>query len=57
MGEKYLGIQIYRFGFRCPLCASELSFITDPKNHDYLAEIGCKRTYEPWKAAEQAEAR
>jgi len=57
IGETYLGIQIFRFAWRCPKCSSELSFVTDPKNHDYLAEKGCKRTYEPWKAREQEAAR
>lgn len=57
VGQNYLGIQIFRFAWRCPKCSSELSFITDPKNHDYIAEKGCKRTYEPWKAREQEAAK
>jgi hypothetical protein len=34
-GERYLGIQIFRFYIRCPRCAAEITFKTDPKNSDY----------------------
>merc|ERR1711879_1105900 len=47
LGEDYLGIQIYRFHFRCPRCASEITFKTDPQNRDYLVEQGAYRTAEP----------
>jgi len=46
IGENYLGIQIYRFYFRCPHCSCEITFKTDPKNSDYEVEHGAKRTLE-----------
>lgn len=49
LGEDYLGIQIFRFYFRCPNCSSEITFKTDPKNSDYIVEHGAHRTAEPWK--------
>ncbi|KAI9208958.1 CWC16 protein, partial [Polychytrium aggregatum] len=48
-GETYLGIQIFRFYIRCPKCAAEITFKTDPKNGDYLAEHGAARNFEPWR--------
>jgi Saf4/Yju2 protein len=48
-GDKYLGIQRFRFYFRCPGCSGEISFKTDPKNMDYEAEIGAQRNFEPWR--------
>lgn len=48
-GEDYLGVQIFRFHVRCPLCASEIIFRTDPQNADYLLESGAKRNFEPWR--------
>lgn len=47
--EKYLGIQKFRFYFRCPECSGEISFITDPKNMDYVAESGAQRNFEVWR--------
>ena len=47
--EFYLGIQIYRFCFRCSNCYSGITFKTDPKNNDYIAEKGGSRHLEPWK--------
>jgi hypothetical protein len=52
--EDYLGIQIYRFYIRCPVCASELTFKTDPKNTDYTAEHGVVRNFEPWREETRA---
>merc|ERR1712146_739178 len=49
LGENYLGLQIYRFYFRCPQCASEITFKTDPKKSDYVVEHGAHRTSEPMK--------
>lgn len=37
-GEDYLGIQRYRFFVKCRTCANEMSFKTDPKNHEYCVE-------------------
>jgi Saf4/Yju2 protein len=48
-GDSYLGIQRYRFYFRCPGCSGEISFKTDPKNMDYEAESGAQRNFEPWR--------
>ncbi|KAF2672558.1 DUF572-domain-containing protein [Microthyrium microscopicum] len=48
-GDKYLGIQKFRFYLRCPGCSGEISFMTDPKNMDYVAEAGAKRNFEPWR--------
>lgn len=48
-GEEYLGIEIYRFYVRCPCCAAEISFKTDPKNADYVAEHGVQRNFETWR--------
>ncbi|KAI8805832.1 DUF572-domain-containing protein [Cladochytrium replicatum] len=48
-GEEYLGIQIFRFYIRCPRCAAEITFKTDPKNADYTAEHGIQRNFEPWR--------
>lgn len=51
--EMYLTIKIYRFYVRCPQCGSEITFKTDPKNADYVAEQGAKRNFEPWREEEQ----
>ncbi|KAL2167213.1 hypothetical protein VTG60DRAFT_1589 [Thermothelomyces hinnuleus] len=48
-GEKYLGIQLYRFYIRCTRCSAEIVFRTDPKNQDYVVERGAKRNTDPWK--------
>jgi hypothetical protein len=53
--EDYLGIKIYRFYFKCTQCYSEVTFRTDPKNHDYIAEWGASRNHEPWKDMLMAE--
>jgi uncharacterized protein with PIN domain len=47
--EQYLGIQKFRFYFRCPQCHGEISFMTDPKNMDYTAEADAQRNFEPWR--------
>mmetsp|Transcript_64377 Transcript_64377/g.153553 ORF Transcript_64377/g.153553 Transcript_64377/m.153553 type:complete len:298 (+) Transcript_64377:77-970(+) len=44
----YLGIAIHRFFIKCPRCASEIVFRTDPKNADYHMEHGATRNYEIW---------
>ncbi len=55
--ETYLGIKIFRFYIRCPQCGSEITFKTDPKNADYVAELGAKRNFEPWREeAKETEA-
>jgi DNA-directed RNA polymerase subunit RPC12/RpoP len=55
--ETYLSIKIFRFYVRCPQCGSEITFKTDPKNADYVAELGAKRNFEPWREeAKESEA-
>jgi hypothetical protein len=55
-GEKYLGIQLYRFYIRCTRCSAEIVFRTDPKNQDYVVERGAKRSTEPWKRGLEGES-
>lgn len=57
IGEKYLGIQIYRFYIRCPQCLSEISFKTDPENTDYVVDNGAYRTFQAERIAEMEEER
>ena len=49
IGEKYLSFDIYRFYIRCPMCAAEITFKTDPEREDYACEHGAKRNFEPWR--------
>ena len=55
--EYYLSIRILRFYIRCPKCASEITFKTDPQNTDYQVEHGATRNYEPWKEEREEEFR
>ena len=57
IGEKYLGIQIYRFYIKCPQCLSEISFKTDPENTDYVVDNGAYRTFQAERLAEMEEER
>ncbi|KAI9299258.1 DUF572-domain-containing protein, partial [Neoconidiobolus thromboides FSU 785] len=52
-GETYYSILIFRFFIRCPRCAAEITFKTDPKNADYVAEHGVSRNFEPWRDEDQ----
>lgn len=53
--ETYLGLRIYRFYFRCPRCAGEISMKTDPKNSDYVCELGATRNFEPHREQQRQE--
>jgi rubredoxin len=48
-GEMYHSIKIFRFYIKCPRCSAEITFKTDPKNTDYVAEHGANRNFEPWR--------
>lgn len=54
IGETYLGIQIFRFYFKCTKCSAEITFKTDPQNSDYVVESGAARNFEPWREEEEA---
>ncbi|KAK3200526.1 hypothetical protein Dsin_023941 [Dipteronia sinensis] len=53
LGETYLGIQIFRFYFKCTKCSAELTMKTDPQNSDYIVESGASRNFEPWRAEDE----
>lgn len=54
IGETYLGIQIFRFYFKCTRCSAELAMKTDPQNSDYVVESGATRNFEPWREEDEA---
>ncbi|MCL7024617.1 hypothetical protein MKW94_014229 [Papaver nudicaule] len=35
-GETYMGIQIFRFNFKCSRCSAELTMRTDPQTADFI---------------------
>lgn len=49
LGEDYYGIKIFRFYIKCTQCSAEITFKTDPKNADYIAEHGASRNFIPTK--------
>lgn len=53
IGDTYLGIQIFRFYFKCTKCSAEITMKTDPQNSDYIVESGASRNYEPWRAEDE----
>uniref|UniRef100_A0ACD5VMR8 Uncharacterized protein n=1 Tax=Avena sativa TaxID=4498 RepID=A0ACD5VMR8_AVESA len=53
IGETYLGIQIFRFYFKCTRCSAEITFKTDPQNSDYTVESGASRNFEPWREEDE----
>ncbi|KAI5480377.1 CWC16 protein family protein [Pseudohyphozyma bogoriensis] len=54
-GEEYYGIKIFRFYIKCTQCSAEITFKTDPKNTDYVAEHGAARNFEPWREENPAD--
>ncbi|XP_070039809.1 uncharacterized protein [Nicotiana tomentosiformis] len=48
-----LGIQIFRFYFKCTKCSAEITYKTDPKNSDYTVESGATRNFEPWRGQDE----
>jgi len=52
--QTYLGIQIFRFYFKCTKCSAEITFKTDPQNSDYTVESGASRNFEPWREQDEA---
>lgn len=53
ISQTYLGIQIFRFYFKCTKCSAELTIKTDPQNSDYVVESGATRNYEPWRSEDE----
>ena len=45
-GETYIGVKILRLYVKCPTCASQITFKTDPATSDYKMEKGGTRLFE-----------
>ncbi|TKR77375.1 hypothetical protein L596_018362 [Steinernema carpocapsae] len=54
-GENYLGLEIFRFYFRCSNCLAEITFKTDLENCDYQQEHGATRLFEAVKLLQEQE--
>lgn len=55
LDEDYLGIRIFRFYFKCNTCHQDITFKTDPKNHDYVIEHNATRNYDARRDTQAAE--
>jgi hypothetical protein len=44
--ETYLGMKTIKLHIKCPSCASEIVFRTDPKSADYVIMYGAKKLYD-----------
>lgn len=44
--ETYLGLKTVKLHIKCPRCASEIIFQTDPKSADYVLIFGAKKLYD-----------
>lgn len=51
--ENYLGLRIYRFYIKCPMCMAEIVFKTDPEHTDYVIEGGATRNFQAQILAER----
>ncbi|KAI9622602.1 hypothetical protein KEM48_007219 [Puccinia striiformis f. sp. tritici PST-130] len=54
IGTFCLITTFFRFYIKCPRCSNEITFKTDPKHSDYVAEHGAQRNFEPWREEEAA---
>ncbi|RKP35767.1 CWC16 protein [Dimargaris cristalligena] len=50
--DHYLGIPIFSFRMKCPLCPNYIEIHTDPKNEDYIVAEGGRRKIETWDPKE-----
>ncbi|OVA08412.1 CWC16 protein [Macleaya cordata] len=53
VGERYLGIEIFQFYYKCTKCSAEFTIKTDPRNSDYVVESGVTRNFEPWRKKDE----
>ena len=51
--EEYIGLKIFRFYFKCPVCMAEITLKTDPKNSEYELEHGATRNFQALRLSEQ----